>query len=119
MATDDLRDALSQIEEAMGIGRPIGGAKLPDAIRFFRVLTFLRDTLCPRLNNLAKAADGKSGDLVVVLADLIVAAVGKVPVPAATVARAIVGIGADRFCANPTALVEAEVLPSDSGAPPG
>ncbi|MEV7012003.1 MULTISPECIES: hypothetical protein [Streptosporangium] len=106
VSDDDLRDALVQIEEATGIGRPIGGAKLPDAIRFFRVLTLLRDAVCPRLTDLAAAADGRSGDLVVVLADLIVATVGKVPVPAATVARAIVGIGADRFCANPAALVE-------------
>jgi hypothetical protein len=113
MAADDLHHALSQIEEAIGIGRPIGGAKLPDAIRFFRVLTFLRDSLCPRLNDLARAADGKSGDLVVVLTDLIVATVGRVPIPAATVARAIVGIGADRFCANPAALVEPDTQPAE------
>jgi hypothetical protein len=118
VAADDLREALVQIEEAMGIGRPIGGAKLPDAIRFFRVLTFLRDTLCPRLNDLVKAVDGKGGDLAVALADVIMATVGDVPVPAATVARSIVGIGTDRFCASPTALVEAEARPSESGAPP-
>ncbi|MFI6483715.1 hypothetical protein ACIBH1_37710 [Nonomuraea sp. NPDC050663] len=118
MATDDLREALSQIEDALGIGRPIGGAKLPDAIRFLRVLTFLRDTLCPRLNDLVKAADGRSGDLAVALADVIMATAGDVPVPAATVARSIVGIGVERFCASPTALVEAEARASGSGASP-
>jgi hypothetical protein len=118
VATDDLRDALSQIEEAAGLGRPIGAAQLPDAIRFFRVLTFLRDTLCPRLDHLVKAADSKAGDLTVVLADIIVATVGHVPVPAATVARAIAGIGADRFCASPAALVEAETSPAETGASP-
>ncbi|MCP2341520.1 hypothetical protein [Actinomadura rupiterrae] len=117
MATDELRDALIELEDAMGIHRPIGAAQLPDAIRFLRVLTSLRDLLCPRLDELVKAADSDAGDLAAVLTDTIITAVGKVPVPAATVARAVVSIGVGRFCANPAVLVEVGVAVENSAPP--
>jgi hypothetical protein len=114
MATEDLRDALIQLEEAMGIGEPIGAAQLPDGVRFFRVLTSLRDILCPQVGRFAGAADTKVGDLVAILADTIVTTVGKVPLPAATVAKYIVAIGFERFCVSPTALVEPSAAEKDS-----
>lgn len=92
----------------MGIGEPIGAAQLPAGVRFFRVLTSLRNILCPQVGRIVEAADTKVGDLVAILADTIVTSVGNVPLPAATVARYIVGIGFERFCASPAVLVEDE-----------
>jgi hypothetical protein len=106
VTTTDLRDALIQLETAMGIGRPIGAAELPDEIRFFRVLTALRDILCPRVSQLVLAADTTTGDLATIVADVIVMAVGRVPVPATTIAKHIAEIGVERFCKTPAALLD-------------
>jgi hypothetical protein len=126
VTTADLRDALVQLENAMGIGQPIGAAELPDAIRFLRVLNALRDILCPRVSQLVRAADTTEGDLVTILADVIVVAVGRVPVPATTIAKHVAGIGVERFCKTPAALVDgSDALPeqktatAEGGIPPG
>ena len=108
---DDIREALAAVEDAMGIGRPIGAAELPDQIRFFRVLTSLRDLLCPRVGQLVKASDTKTGDLVAIVTDCIISAVGNIPIPAATVAKHVVAIGFDRFCADPAAVVTDPATP--------
>lgn len=95
-----------QLEEALDIGQPVGASELPDEIRFFRVLSFLRDILCPRLGAFVKAADTDAGDLAAIITDTIVSAVGKFPIPAATISTRIAAIGFDRFCDDPNELLQ-------------
>jgi hypothetical protein len=105
MADSEVREALLELEAGFGFDRPIGAAELPDQVRFFRVLAKLRDTLCPKLQSFARAADTKASDLVSVVSDTILATVGHFPVPAVTIGKHIVNIGIDQFCADPTTLL--------------
>jgi hypothetical protein len=106
VTSPDVRAALIQLEEALDIGQPIGASELPDEIRFFRVLSSLRDILCPRLGLFVKAADTDAGDLAAIIADTIVSAVGKFPIPAATISKRIAAMGFDRFCEDPNELLQ-------------
>jgi hypothetical protein len=106
VTSPDVRAALIQLEEALDIGQPVGASELPDEIRFFRVLSFLRDILCPRLGAFVKAADTDAGDLAAIITDTIVSAVGKFPIPAATISTRIAAIGFDRFCDDPNELLQ-------------
>ncbi len=104
--SNEVREALVRIERALHIRHPIGVANLPDEIRFFRVLTWLRDVLCPQAGNIMRASESRTGELVVLTTDCIVSAIGNIPLPAATIAKHIVGIGFEHFCENPTAVLD-------------
>lgn len=105
-SVDDIRDALRQIEKALEIAPPIGAAELPDEVRFFRVLSSLRDALCPQMGYLVESAESRAGELATLISDCIVSMIGHFPIPAFTIAKQIAGMGFERFCEKPVELLK-------------
>lgn len=101
----ELEEALIELEGKLGIEAPLGADELPPPRRFAAVVIALRDKVCPAYEKIRAAFKGDEADLLVQLANIIVAAFDVATGAAMTIARTIVLIGMKRFCSTPTAIV--------------
>lgn len=106
MPDSELLMALVEIEQAMQIQPPIGAAELPPKLRFFRVLAFLQQQICPKAEELVDLANKPEGEIVIAITDCLIATLGQIPVPITTVAKHLAKIGVKKFCEDQTALLE-------------
>lgn len=99
-------EALSLLEEAREISPPIGAGRLPPRARFRQILDFLRGTICPKADEIIKKSESKGGDLAAVVFDVLVSVFTGIPAPCATISKKIAEIGLEKFCINPTKIVD-------------
>ncbi|MFC4313640.1 hypothetical protein ACFPN2_31495 [Steroidobacter flavus] len=102
----EVEEALIELEKKLGIEAPLGADTLPPPRRFAAVLIALRDKICPAYEKIRASIKSDEADLVIQIANLIVAAFDLATGAAMTIARTIALIGMKRFCATPTAVVQ-------------
>ena len=106
MAEHELLEALVEIEQVLQIQPPIGAAELPPELRFFRVLGFLREQLCPKVETMIGLSNKPEGEIATVIADCLISSFGQIPLPVATVSKHLAKIGVTRFCTDQNTLLE-------------
>lgn len=108
MSNQELLDALSEIEQALELQPPIGAAELPPELRYFRILEFLRERICPAISTIVDFSKKPQGEIVSILIDILISQLSNVPIPVATVAKYIAILGVERFCSNPSNLLKSQ-----------
>lgn len=106
MPDSELLTALIEIEQVMQLQPPIGASELPPKLRFFRVLALLQQQICPKASELVDLANKPEGEIVIAIADCLIATLGQIPIPVTTVAKHVAKIGVKKFCKDQTALLE-------------
>jgi hypothetical protein len=102
----ELNEALLQIESALNIAPPLGATELPRHARFRAVLLELKSRICPKRAEIKARMESDGGELAVIIVDTLITALSQIPLPVATVAKRISTIGLDRFCDQPSQLLE-------------
>jgi hypothetical protein len=106
MLAQDLIDALEQIERELHISPPIGATGIPPEIRYFRVLTRLREMICPKALELVDRSKKSGGEIVSIIIDCLISSLGGVPLPIATLSKHIAAVGLERFCADQNSILK-------------
>lgn len=106
MSSQELLDALAEIEQALELQPPIGAAELPPELRYFRVLAILRDHICPAVSAIVDFSKKSEGEIITILIDVLVTFLSNLPVPVATVSKHIAALGVERFCSDPSNLLK-------------
>jgi hypothetical protein len=106
MLTPELAEALEQIERELHLHPPIGATEIPPGIRYFRVLTRLREMICPKAREVVELSKKSEGEVVSIIIDCLISSLSHIPLPVATLSKHVAAVGVERFCADQNALLE-------------
>lgn len=106
MLKTEVAEALEQIERELQMHPPIGATDIPPEIRYFRVLTTLREKICPKAREVVDLSKKSEGEITSIIFDCLISSLGGIPLPVATLSKHIAAVGVERFCTDQNALLD-------------